>query len=387
MKKRYLLLAIIIAVAFVGGILTGVLFSGHDQSAGNSITAKQVPEKKMNLTEKSLPKVDKTSSKVLIGYVQDFRDPNMIDYKSLTHVIFSFAHPNQDGSFALTGDQALQNLRTVVSKGKESNTKVMLAIGGWYHMNGGESYDYFKPAIANPESRANLVNELASFAEREQLDGIDIDFEHPHSAEDAQYLAAFAKELSERLHPEGKELSIAVYAKVHAVTLTATNFVQYEPSMFQYVDHVNIMAYDGQYDDGYHPANLSPYPYAEKIVNYWSSFFEQNGYPKEKLVLGVPFYAQPEDQNSKQVSFAAIIKQNPANAAGDTVEMNGTTYYYNGSETMKKKTALALDNGFGGMMLWEAGLDAQGSLSLTGTIAQALQDSQESPLKYYTLKP
>ncbi|WP_042456858.1 glycosyl hydrolase family 18 protein [Neobacillus dielmonensis] len=387
MKKRHFLLTLVIMVTFVGGILIGVLLSGHDDSSVVNKTTKTMPGREIKVEEKQLPKVEKDASKVLIGYVQDFRDPNMIDYEKLTHVIFSFAHPTKDGSFTLTGDQALDNLRTIVSKSKETNTKVMLAIGGWYHMNGGESYDYFKPAIANPDSRAKLVNELVSFAEREKLDGIDIDFEHPHSAEDAQYLAAFAKELSDRLHPEGKELSIAVYAKIHAVTLTETNFVKYEPSMFQSVDHVNIMAYDGQWDDGYHAANLSPYPYTEKIVNYWASFFDENQYSKEKLVLGVPFYAQPEDPNSKQVSFAAIMKQDPNNAANDMVSMNGTTYYYNGAETMKKKTALAVEHGFGGMMLWEAGLDAQGPLSLTESIAQSLEDSQKSPVKYYSVKP
>ena len=386
MKKHHLLLTLVILVTFVGGILSGGLLSGTHQS-GASRTVKQVPEKETDIEEKQVPKVeDKAPSKVLIGYVQDFRDPNMIDYEKLTHVIFSFAHPTKEGEFMLTGDQALQNLRTIVSNGKKNNTKVMLAVGGWFHMNGGESYDYFKAAIANPDSRIKLADELASFADRENLDGIDIDFEHPHSEEDAQYLAAFAKELSDRLHPRGKELSIAVYAKIHAVTLTETNFVKYEPSMFQNVDHVNIMAYDGQWDDGYHAANLSPFPYTEAIVNYWSSFFEQNQFPKEKLVLGVPFYAQPEDPNVKQVSFAAITNQNPDDAAGDTIAMNGTTYYYNGSETMKKKTTLALDHGFGGMMLWEAGLDAQGPISLTGTIAKVLNDSQEGPVKYYTVK-
>ncbi len=37
------------------------------------------------------------NNKVLIGYVQDFRDPQTIDYTELTHIIFSFAHPTMDG--------------------------------------------------------------------------------------------------------------------------------------------------------------------------------------------------------------------------------------------------------------------------------------------------
>jgi spore germination protein YaaH len=139
-------------------------------------------------------------------------------------------------------------------------------------------------------------------------------------------LAAFAKELGEQLHPKGKELSIAVYAKIHAVTGTEMGFVIFEPSTFEHVDHVNIMAYDGQWDGGYNAANLSPYPFTENIVNYWANLFDQNNLSKEKLVLGVPFYAQPEDPSIKQVSYSAIINSDPANAANDTVSMNGTTY-------------------------------------------------------------
>src|SRR5213079_2308801 len=126
---------------------------------------------------------------------------------------------------------------------------------------------------------SKLVSELESMADREQLDGIDIDFEHPHSQEDALNLTAFTKELSERLHIKHKELSIAVNAKINSNTGSESNYVVYDPSMFQYVDHVNIMAYDGQWDGAYNAANLSPYPFAEKIVNYWATLFEKHNLP------------------------------------------------------------------------------------------------------------
>ncbi|PLS09543.1 glycosyl hydrolase family 18 protein [Neobacillus cucumis] len=384
MKKRNLLLALVIVLTFLGGIYTGIQFTSS-KSENQPVKFKKAPQSAIKPETKELPKVEKRTSKVLIGYIQDFRDPNQVDYSKLTHVIFSFAHPTKDGGILLNGDSALKNLRTTVANAKKSNTKVMLAVGGWFHMNGGESYPYFKAAISNPTSRTKLVNGLTSLADRENLDGIDIDFEHPHSKADAENLAAFAKELSAQLHPKKKEVSVAVYSKIHAVTLTEVGFVQYEPSMFQDVDHVNIMAYDGQWDDGYHAANLSPYPFTEKIVNYWSRLFEEQNISKEKLVLGVPFYAQPTDPKIKQVSYGAIINQSPANANRDTVNMNGTTYYYNGSSTMKKKTQLAVDHGFGGMMLWELGLDAKGTYSLTSSISETIENSAHSPVKYYTV--
>src|SRR4051812_655557 len=270
MKKRTVLLTLVIIFTFLGGIFTGVLYSTNKTEQNTKpLKIEESPKSVKNLEEKEIPEESLEESKVLLGYVQDFRDPNVVDYSKLTHVIFSFAHPTADGGILLNGDSAINNLRTMVKKAEEHDTKVILAVGGWFHINGGESYEPFKTAISNSDSRTRLVNELTSIVDRENLDGIDIDFEHPRSKADAANLAAFTSELSTKLHPKGKELSIAVYAKIHAVTGTEMGFVVYEPSMFQHVDHVNIMAYDGQWDGGYNAANLSPYPFTEKIVNYW----------------------------------------------------------------------------------------------------------------------
>lgn len=384
MKKRILLLMVIL-LTFGGGFISGVLYSKQDSHNANVLyTSEHVPQSSKRLEQKAEPMVKKQESKVLIGYVQDFRNPDEIDYENLTHVIFSFAHPTADGNLLLNGDHAIKNLRAISSKAKQNDTKVILAIGGWFHINGGESYDYFKAAISNPDSRKKLVYELVSLAERENLDGIDIDFEHPRSQEDARFLSAFAKELSSLLHPKGKELSIAVNAKVHSVTGTEIHSVVFDPEMFQYFDHVNLMAYDGQWDGEYNAANLSPYSYSANIVSYWSNLFDRHGFSREKLVLGVPLYAQPEDPAIKQVSYEALIKNNPANVTMDKVSMNGTTYHYNGHSTLQKKTKLALDQKLGGMMLWEAGLDAQGSNSATAMIANVLENKDDT--RFYTKK-
>lgn len=382
MKKRSLLLLVII-LTFIGGFISGSLYANTHKTKTMVNSAKATLSAK-NPAVKTEPKLKKQESKVLIGYVQDYRKPEEIDYKNFTHIIFSFAHPTADGELLLNGDHAVKNLRAIVSNAHKHDTKVMLAIGGWFHINGGESYNYFKSAISTPASRKKLVNELVSLADREKLDGIDIDFEHPRSKEDAQFLAAFAKELSSRLKPKDKELSIAVNAKVHSVTGTEIHSVVFEPTMFQYFNHVNLMAYDGQWDGEYNAANLSPFSYSANIVAYWTRLFDLHGYSRDKLVLGVPLYAQPEDPSIKQVSYEALININPGNADKDKVSMNGTTYHYNGHSTMKKKTELAVSHGLGGMMLWEAGHDAKGAHSATALIAKELESQEDK--RYYTRK-
>jgi GH18 family chitinase len=375
MKRHKLLLLLVIFVTFLGGFCTGVLYSSlDDPKTSGELKAGKNYQSEKSLQFKETPKLELTQKRVLIGYMQDFRDPNSVNYEDLTHLIFSFAHPTKDGDLLFSSDDARNNLRDIVSKASQHDTKVMLALGGWYHVQGGESYDYFKAAISKPASRTKLVGKINQVVEEEKLDGIDIDFEHPRSQEDARNLASFVKELSKSLHDKNKELSIAVNAKVHSVAGTEINNVVYEPTMFENVDHVNIMAYDGQWDGEYNAANLSPYQYNENIVDYWTSLFERCGISKEKLVLGIPLYAQPEDPNTKQVSYNTVIENNPENAERDVVTLNGTTYYYNGEKSVQKKTNLAMDNGLGGMMLWEVGLDTKGQHSLTAFIAEELNN-------------
>lgn len=284
-----------------------------------SLPVEEAPLAERKSSLKEIPKVELKKPKVLIGYVQDFRDPDSVNYTDLTHVIFSFVHPTKDGKLLFNGDTAMNNLRKIVSNAAKHDTKVMLAVGGWFHISGGESYGYFKEAITNPTARTTLVNELVGVVDREHLDGIDIDFEHPRTKEDAQNLFIFVQELNEQLQSRDKELSIAVNAKVHSVAGTEIHNVVFEPSMFSHVDYVNIMAYDGQWDGEYNAANLSPFAHNVNIVKYWTTLFDQHQIPKEKLVLGVPLYGQPEDPNIKQVSYEAIINQDPNHANSDTL--------------------------------------------------------------------
>ncbi|MFF2459812.1 glycosyl hydrolase family 18 protein [Peribacillus simplex] len=374
MKKHYLLLTIVALLIFIGGFFLESIFTSNNTEKGQTQTQSQLIIGEAPKSEQHIEPVD---SKVLIGYIQDFRDPASIDYTKLTHIIFSFVHPEKDGSLLLNGGKALSNLRKMVQNAHQEDTKVMIAVGGMRHLKGGESYDYFKTAIANPTSRTKLIDELIELTNEENLDGIDIDFEHPRSKEDAHYLAVFTKTLGEKLHLNDKELSIAVYSMIHSVTGTEVQSVVYDPSIFYYVDHVNIMAYDGQWDGKYNAANLSPYPFTKNIVSYWSNLFDKLGISKKKLVLGVPLFAQPEDLTKMHLSYNAIINHDPTNAERDKVNLNGTTYHYNGETTMIKKTKLALANEFGGMMLWELGHDAEGTRSVTSAIFDVLIKRQE----------
>ncbi|RHW42326.1 chitinase [Neobacillus notoginsengisoli] len=373
-----------IIIIFMSGFMTGSFYTSHMKDKKTVMKHHLAPESEKSLPGKKMP--ESASSKVVMGYVQDFRNPDLINVRNLTHVIFSFAHPSEDGDVLLNGDMAWENLRKTVRLAHENGSKVILSVGGWYHLNGEESYPYFKKAISNLDSRKKLVESLINIADQENLDGIDIDFEHPRTEADAANLAAFMKELSVKLHGQKKELSVAVNSKINAITGAEVESVIFKPEMFHFADYVNIMAYDGQWDGGYHAENLAPYHFTENVVHYWSRLFNSLEIPKSKLVLGVPLYAQPENINAKQISYATIISKNPDFANKDMIILNGTAYFYNGQKTVRKKTALALSNGFGGMMLWEAGHDGEGNTSMAKSIRSAINDHSHNSINIHSQK-
>ncbi|MGM0844849.1 MAG: glycoside hydrolase family 18 protein [Bacillota bacterium] len=382
MKIQIALLLLAMGLVFTGGFYAG---TSSEVVQTGKIKAELHPSRaeEINMLLKEVKEKKKPSSKVVMGYVQDHHDPLKLNYQYLTHVIFSFAHPTADGDLLFSGDHAQNNLRQTVKLAQDNDTKVLLAVGGWFHIEGGATYPYFKEAISNEDTRTTLVTELLEVVNNENLDGVDIDFEHPRSLSDAENLASFMKELNSKLKDYDKELSIAVYSKIDSVTGQENKSVVFLPSMFRDVDYVNIMAYDGQWDGSYNAANLSPYSFTENIVQYWSRFFDDNDLPTDKLVLGVPFYAQPEDPSEPAVSFSTIIDKGTENADRDVVTIDGLTYHYNGKSTIQRKTELAMLNEFGGMMIWEAGHDAKGTHSLAKVISEVVENKAERESKLF----
>jgi hypothetical protein len=149
-------------------------------------------------------------------------------------------------------------------------------------------------------------------------------------------------ELSNQLHSRGKALTAAVVGEGGASILS---------SVFPLVDYLTLMAYDeNEYQH-------STYSYAQRSLNYWVG----RGLPKEKAILGVPFYGR----NSWE-SYAQLLARG-ASPNADTYQGVG----YNGIPTIKAKTNLAFDQG-GGIMIWELSQDVTGANSLLNAINEVV---------------
>jgi hypothetical protein len=158
------------------------------------------------------------------------------------------------------------------------------------------------------------------------------------------------KELRDVLKPKGRYLSTAVIA---AGSGTGQHI---HKEVFEYIDFLNIMSYDAG------GATHSSYELAVSSFDYW---VKDRACPKEKAILGVPFYGR-----SPYTDYKVILQQDPAAASKDKVG----AIAYNGIATMKRKTELALQRG-GGVMIWEITQDVTGPNSLLATIHNTIQST------------
>lgn len=271
----------------------------------------------------------------VVGYMPDWAGtPEAIQYNKLTHINYSFALPNSNGTLQGISTASANKLRSIVSLAHARGVKVGIAIGGWN--NGNDSA--FETLATNASTRTAFVNNVINFVNTYNLDGVDMDWEYPDPGVSADRYALLMQELSIALHARGKYLSAAVVA-------SGGTGAGLKNEVFGYVDMLNIMAYDGNAGSGH-----SPYSYAQSSLNYWLN----RGLPREKAVLGVPYYARPS-----WLGYNQLIASNSANICRDT---NGSDYW-NGIPTIRQKAQLAR-NQAGGIMTWELSQDTNGSNSL-----------------------
>ena len=276
----------------------------------------------------------------VVGYMPSWQgNASAIQYDKLTHINYSFLLPNSDGS--LRPLENASKLQQIVSLGHAQGVKVLIAVGGW--MDGNDSA--FTTLAANPTTRTAFVNNLVNFVNQYNLDGVDMDWEYPREGNEPQNFELLMQELGQAMHSRGKLLTAAV-------VVAGWNADGVLSGVFDDVDFLNIMAYDGP--------DHSTMAQAQSGLTYWIG----RGLPKEKAILGVPFYSRPQAQ-----SYASLLAQG-ADPYSDSFQGNN----YNGITTIKAKTELAIAQG-GGIMIWELSHDTTDpATSLLAAIHQVVGD-------------
>lgn len=277
-----------------------------------------------------------------IGYLPDYRLAELSDDATapLTDVMLFSASYTAEGTLQtpLLESPRLAKLREQWN-GRGSPLRVHLTVGGWERSAG------FLVVTRTPERRAAAVVELVALCRKHQLAGLDLDWEHPHGADEEQQYADFIQELAAALHRDGRELSAAVapWQRLPAAGWAA-------------LDGVSLMSYD-------HPGRHATLEQSQADV---ARLIAQQ-IPPRKIRLGIPLYGRSVTDANHAVPYAELLARHHPQPHVD----EAAGIYFNGRKTALAKFDLIRTQQLGGAMFWEIGQDAQGDYGLMRAIQRA----------------
>lgn len=149
-----------------------------------------------------------------------------------------------------------------------------------------------------------VINQIVSFALQYNVDGVNIDYEGLGGIPaNKDGFTAFVRDLSAQLKAVG--LSVSVDVVKPTVGSVYSSFTD-RPALASYTDYLIYMAYDEHYAGAKTAGSVGSFPWVETGLK---DIIAQ-GVPKEKIILGVPFYLRDFTvQNAYQPYDAVIFSQ------------------------------------------------------------------------------
>lgn len=300
---------------------------------------------------------NKESFKV-VGYLPaGVVDTASIPYGYLTDINYAFAIPAPDSTGRLMPIPRPDTLHALVRNAHAHGVRVFISVGGWSVGDGGGNDTRFEVLASTPQTRHAFTQAVMEVVRQFDLDGADIDWEYPDPIEpsSSNYLLLM-QELGDSLHKADKKLTAAI------VSYHDQWGYGIRKEIFAVADWLNIMAYDDDYNT-FHGAHVphAPYWLDVRAFDYWT---QDRGLPKEKAVMGVPFYGKGAGHG---MAYKQLLRAG-ADPYGDVLD----SIYYNGIKTMREKTRLAMERG-AGIMIWEIAEDTTGQYSLLQAIHNEIE--------------
>lgn len=227
-----------------------------------------------------------------------------VPFEQITHLNYAFGliEERTDGLWevvvadpwaALEKDGGLY--QQVAAATSEHGVENMLSVGGWTNNEHGE----FASATATPEKTAHLAGSVVAFMTEHGFTGVDIDWEYPSDATEAQQFESFIRAIRTRLTDLG--LTEDAYYPLHvAVSPNHARMPFVRPEVLvDLVDSVNVMTYDyhGAFDPvtGHNAPLTASSLDADPRLNLTASLrelHEVHGVPRNQLLAGIAFYGR-----------------------------------------------------------------------------------------------
>ena len=281
--------------------------------------------------------------------------------------------------------------------------RTVLSIGGWAWSHN------FSTVMKDPKARSNFIVGATDMMTKFAFDGFDIDWEFPaatwrqesepgYSTDKADFanLATFLKETRDYWQSKGLPSDTILSVAMPPHLLQATEGKAVLGLLDRYCSFIMLMEYEFQHNSiatrlGA-PLFSSPDDTKDEITKNIANGIKDytSGINKNKLVMGIPLYATgftnfasegarkgtrclgntlnaKKDEELAAIDYKtmmSIVNENGYNGylydkvRGTSMACNGTHFYsFDTVESVSQKSQYVLDQGLGGVMIWDLSQD------------------------------
>ena len=264
-----------------------------------------------------------------------------------TVIVFAAVHwdENCQMNFGEMGEERfaeeLNALKEIISKRSNPDHNVKLIVTALADGTWGDGHNGVNAYMA--DNWEYVADQIAAFAEKYDIDGVDIDWEYPITSDDWKVYDSFIQ----KLHHDLKAF------KDTSIISTALSAGQLGLSQetFDCLDQIQFMAYDGNDTDGYQ----SSLQQAQEGLRD----FVRNGADISKINIGIAAYGRPINSTPYWATWRDLKDANYWNNKYFTVEDANQIYEgtFCSPALAGDKTAYALFSGAGGVMVFRVACD------------------------------
>ncbi len=274
--------------------------------------------------------------------VYSVADLNSEDFDIITDlIIFECATFNNKGEVEYDDakmERVMSAVRTVIGDRDIHITLNLLGPSGktdsnvWQDQMEAQSEEHNK-AFKSGVLEKNILEVL----EKYHFDGVHFDYEYPITGDAWHYFNKFLVSL--RLYLRN-DYTLGVALSTWNVSLT--------PKAISAIDTLELMTYDYVDANGKHATYEDTVAQIKKLKN--------KGVPTNKINIGLPFYSRPKDMSPYWYDYINCYDKMTKDGWYHCDEINKDCWF-NTSEVISQKTHYAINNGFGGVMIWHYSCD------------------------------
>ncbi|WP_232697721.1 glycosyl hydrolase family 18 protein [Brevibacillus daliensis] len=309
------------------------------------------------------PPVEQKKKPIILGYYAENYAGDKNSYNSLkqnlskvTDVSFSQFNVSKNGD--VTGTIPADGLQLVHQAKKGSYILVT---------NHGEKLfdkEIVHAIVTDSAKKKKVITELVSIANKNQLTGINLDFESV-PANDRDAYSRFVGELTDELHKHKKKLIVCTQAKENDDPAIFWTYGYDLNAIGKKADYVQVMTYD-QHGPWSETGPVASIQWVKDVVAY-----SKSQVPANKLLMGIPSYGYEwSSAGNRAVTFKqmpSLLKNAPVKAVWNSPAQSPTisykkdgvsrTIWYENEHSIRAKRQVAETNKLAGFAVWRLGFE------------------------------